>query len=553
MRQCQSDHRLITPELKRWRESIYSRFRLFQDELRQGVAAREAEADAKARQPHESRAMFESNTWLRETVESFYLLDGLVTLFSSDAEIKDWATATAGAFCNDVSRLAREDKWQAMFYIRERFKNFGMELPEPIADYIAAGGYQDEKHKAEVGGVLGRLFSVRWWTRQVRVLQARGLEKMCREMGLVHAKAGKYCSDYTLRRRWHQKRRNAETLAGLVATNQDGQAYTLAELSALGVANPMLRRLELMARIGGFERLSARTGLFVPIFYTITCPSKFHAFHVSGEKNIKWNKSTPRDAQDYLNGVWALVRAAWDKAGIRAFGFRVVEPHHDGCPHWHMILWFRPDQQQKATYIFEQYAIAEDKEELRQRDGKLNIEPRFKPVVIDPEKGSAAGYVVKYVSKNIDGAGVDFDSYGGDAIAGAARIEAWATTWGIRQFQQIGGPSVTVWRELRRCRDEMILDDDEFQKIQQAANEGKWDAFTELMGGPLVARQDMPIRAHMVARIEKNDYDEIVMRIIGVAYQGAVAITRRHEWTISIRRASSILNGVQYRAPPAAA
>lgn len=550
--QFPSDHRLLTPELKRWRQSIYQQFRLFQDELRQGVAAREAEADAAARKPHESRAMYESNTWLRETVESFTLLDGVLNLFSSDAEIKDWARATAGAFLNDVSRLARDDKWAAIFYVRDRFGRMDLELPDEIADYIENGGYIDEKHKQAVGGVLGRLFSDRWWTRKVRVIQARALEKMCREMGLVHAKAGKYCSDYTLRRRWHQKKRNRDLLESLVATNEDGQAYSLAELSALGVANPVLRRLELMARIGGFERLASRTGLYVPVFYTLTCPSKFHAFHVSGERNAKWNRSTPRQAQDYLNSVWALVRSAWDKAGIRAFGFRVVEPHHDGCPHWHMILWLRPDQHEKATYIFEQYAIAEDREELRRRDGTLNIEPRFKPVIIDESKGSAAGYVVKYVSKNIDGSGVDFDSYGGDAVAGAARIEAWATTWGIRQFQQIGGPSVTVWRELRRARDELLLDDEEFEKIQMAANSGDWSAFTELMGGPLVARADMPIRAHMVARVERNDYDEIVMKIVGVAYCGEVAITRRHEWTISIRRSSSLKNGVD-RAPPLAA
>lgn len=476
----------------------------------------------------------------------------MINLFSSDAEIKDWAKARAGAFENDVNRLAMQDKGAAIDYIFDQLSRLDMDIPEPIVEYVMKGGYKNAKHKQEFGGVLGRLFSVRWWTRQVRVMQARALEKMCREMGLVHAKAGKYCSDYTLRRRWHQKRRNADLLETLVATNEDGQAYTLAQLSELGTANPILRRLELMARIGGFERLATRTGLYIPVFYTVTCPSKFHAFHVSGEANSKWNRSTPREAQAYLNAVWALVRSAWDKAGIKSFGFRVVEPHHDGCPHWHMILWFSPDKREKATAIFQHYAIQEDQEELRQFDGTLNIDPRFKPVVIDPNKGSAAGYVVKYVSKNIDGHGIERDLFDGCAMEGAARIEAWATTWGIRQFQQIGGPSVTVWRELRRCRDEMVLDDDEFEKIQAAANEGDWASFTELMGGPDVPRSAMPIRAYMVTRVERNDYDEIVLKIMGVAYRGRVAITRFHEWTITIKRASKV-NGVQYRAPPVAA
>ncbi|EBZ6777551.1 replication endonuclease, partial [Salmonella enterica subsp. enterica serovar Mbandaka] len=311
-----------------------------------------------------------------------------------------------------------------------------------------------------------------------------------------------------------QKKRNLEFFKKFDLLNDEGLRIALDSMVHRSVANPAIRRCELMVRMRGFEDMANEEGL-AGEFYTITAPSRFHAVHNKGGFVSQWDGSTPQDTQRYLCGVWAKARAAISRAGIHVFGFRVVEPHHDGTPHWHMLLFMRPQDVDTVRDILCYHARITDSEELQTPNA---LKARFHVEAIDPAKGSATGYIAKYISKNIDGFALDGeqDEETGENLRDMAKsVSAWASRWRIRQFQQIGGAPVTVWRELRRLRDQ-VLTDRRMDAVLAAADVGDWAAYTQAQGGALVARRDLVVRLAYEITEQGNEYAEDVQRVQGV-------------------------------------
>ncbi len=262
-------------------------------------------------------------------------------------------------------------------------------------------------------------------------------------LGLVHNRKGKYVSDETLNRRRKRVRRNRAVLEHCIATNELGQEYTLQQLAELSVSNPKIRRAELMTRIAGFDTVAQSLG-HAGMFYTVTCLSRMHArLFRTGEENPKYDKTTPREAQAYLGKIWSQIRAKLARTDFTSMASVLPSPS-DGTPHWHLLLFMPKENARKVGSIIREYAMHEDGDEPGA------AKHRYKEERIDKSKGTAASYIAKYISKNIDGFGLNGDTDGGNPETAAERVRVWASTWGIRQFQQIGGPPVTLWRELRR-------------------------------------------------------------------------------------------------------
>ncbi len=375
------------------------------------------------------------------------------------------------------------------------------DLRARLARFVGTYGALPPGESVEDGPAVRRMTCPNWWRRALRVAQARQLEFGAVALGYVHRSAEIYASDATVLRRQEQRRRNAATLEQTKALNLDtGDEYTLAELAAVSVANPAIRRGELMTRIAGFESVAKGLG-HIAEFVTLTTPSRFHRMRKTDAgkvvRNVRYDGSTPRDAQKYLVGVWAKIRAKLARMGLRCYGFRIAEPHHDATPHWHLLLFMGCELREgvralpRFRAVFRRYALKDSGKEPGAKKYRVKFE------AIDWARGTAAGYVLKYVAKNIDGNGYEVQGdleAGRDAIVPTQRVEAWASTWGIRQFQQIGGPPVGVWRELRRMREE-TAGPDVLESARSAADVGNWGRYVEVMGGPVVARAALPLRA----------------------------------------------------------
>jgi hypothetical protein len=198
------------------------------------------------------------------------------------------------------------------------------------------------------------------------------------------------------------------------------------------------------------------------------------------------------------------------------------------------LLFVDPENKTKLLDIMKRYCFEEDGNE------KGALEHRFEVVEIDPNKGSATGYIAKYISKNIDGKDLDEGIYGEKPIVAAQRVETWASIWAIRQFQQIGGAQVSIWRELRRL-DPLPETDAIIEKARQAADTSDWSGYQEAMGGVICLRKDRPIKLiykedvnTTTGELNQNQYEELCApRIHGLQHESTRVITRRHTWKIS--------------------
>lgn len=496
------------------------------------------------------------NIWLRERTK---LVRGLIQALPVDPQaLRDeesrkrvahqFANQTAAIWHNIEQGIKAGDEpdllltWEAIRQPADQWGFIG-ELPEFKTEEVRDNW---------ILSVMVRLLSAKWWEKRINRTWDRLQEHINIVLGKVRKGVSAYVSNATMKVVRERKRAMMRWLAeSEVMNTQHDLVISMKDCWEASNANPVNRRNEMMVRMRGFEDYAEEQG-HVGVFFTWTAPSRFHAWTQKHDgktvENKRYEGATPRETCAYLAKLWSLTRAALKRADTPVYGFRVCEPHHDGTPHWHMLLFMRPANKWRVISTLQRYALTDDHQELvRDIQGRppfTDITPRFDWKEIDPAKGDATGYIAAYIAKNIDGEHVDGDQESDTpADQGAQHACAWASWWGIRTFQQIGGAPVGVWRELRRISNakkhgdlvgppKPVLQDPRFEAARFAADNGIFRCYLQAMGGALATRAEHPIKlAHLIEE-QANAYGEDIKRLMGLHTARLGVRTRLTGWEV---------------------
>lgn len=470
---------------------------------------------------HNKREQKWANVWLRETTKTAVSILKSCPFadkkaLKNDDLLKSYAKQNA-ALCLSIVSNAQDDEaeytdkliecYNAMTAYCNRWK------------IIAPYSHVEEKTPEHYECAILRLVCEQWWHRKLSRIQKHTNEHLLIALGEVKKGVSAYVSYQALNEWKAQQKANRAYLESMEIINIDtSETMPLDEIADATTANPEKRRIELMVRCRGLEEL-ADDDNFQGLFLTLTAPSKYHAH------SKKYNGCTPKQTQAYLVNLWAKVRAKLKRDEINYYGVRVVEPHHDATPHWHLLLFVNPAHKNDLLATCREYALKEDGSENGAQKHRFTVEE------IDPEKGSATGYIAKYISKNINGAkmgdanNIDLEAET-TAPEGASRATAWASRWNIRQFQFFGAASVTLYREFRRI-DADSINCHHLENVRAAADSARWAEFTREL-----ARASAKLS---YTAGKPNKYGEAVVSIVGIVGDSVHIDTRLEKYALRKR------------------
>lgn len=385
-----------------------------------------------------------------------------------------------------------------------------------------------------------RLMDPRFWRRTLRRILWRAAETAHLAAGLVKKTGMQQVSDYSVRIRDGMLKSQQDWLAAssVERITEDGEllSFSLADLAA---KKEKEREAEFWCWTAAFQSMAEAAGLEMAML-TLTLEPRFHPGSSS------WDGTTPDAAHDEIVNRWAIIRAGLAQKGIALSGFRVVEAHKDGCPHWHLLLAFQPAA--RAEILAETIKQFPGKIAVRTRDAATKTKKDVKVFFDDAASCAGAGRAPAYgnegtqaelaiINTAVGGLVTYMTKYLKKQSKSNDRAGAWRGCWGVRGMQWFGmRNALTGWRELRRLED--YPGSGVGRALWNRARDSDAVGFLTLLGGLAAAPVPAAARIEGSYRGATNGYDEPVKKLQGVrvidlqAQQSETVVTRLHTWTL---------------------
>jgi hypothetical protein len=172
-----------------------------------------------------------------------------------------------------------------------------------------------------------------------------------------------------------------------VTNDKTGQIFNLKDCIVSSNHNPQRYYAEIQNRINTLEREATNANL-TPVFLTMTLPSEFHEMKTFNGKlvpNPKYNGTTPKEAVKILTKQFAKLRqdrSLKELTKAQRMYYRVNEPHKDGTPHTHILLFIPKEQINRVETAFKRLF--------------LQVGNKFEKNI-----KSASSYIMKYINKTL--------------------------------------------------------------------------------------------------------------------------------------------------------
>ena len=354
---------------------------------------------------------------------------------------------------------------------------------------------------------IDSMMKASWWKSAIKKQDRLMHEHERRCAGLVSRNKSSYASKHARSMQLAYEVSLEKYLKEKYLINEStGEIVSLWDLVQHTNFNSVVKLAEVTKRLDGMQDQAAVEGM-VARFITITCPSKYHRF-VADKKdkskdrfNKKFDKTlTSRDAKNHLSKVVRLAHKTLSNKGIPVIGCRILESHHDGCPHLHAVVYAKPDQIDAVVTAYKSEALRVDGGERGAENHRFDCKDMY--------EGGAVGYLMKYLTKNLNQESDLVDDQTGKSYSDSnCGIAAWVRLNSIVQFAFWGDCGIGVFRILYKLDKNQT--NTTILSMMQAATDNDYGAYIALQGGLGTKFEDRAVKAHRTVTGRNADGEEI--------------------------------------------